>query len=146
MIQDTQLADFCAVYQDMDKYCTNKLYKIYTEHVEFHDPFHRIVGIAELEKYFTALYENVTECRFTFHERQRQGNHAFLTWTMSLSHPRLAGGRHIQIEGCSRLVFADDDSGKVCHHRDYFDAGELLYEHLPLLGRVIRRIKRQAGA
>jgi hypothetical protein len=33
----------------------------------------------------------------------------------------------------------------VCYHRDYFDAGEMLYENLPVVGRVIRWIKDQAG-
>ena len=34
---------------------------------------------------------------------------------------------------------------KVYRHRDYFDAGALLYEHVPLLGRVIRWLKRRMG-
>ncbi|MDT8894811.1 nuclear transport factor 2 family protein [Halomonas sp. I1] len=145
MIQDPQLAEFCDVFHKLDKHCTNKLYKAYTDDIEFRDPLHRITGITALQQYFSALYENVTECRFTFHEGQRLGDDAFLVWTMSLKHPRLAGGKRIDVEGCSRLVFADDASGRVCRHRDYFDVGELLYEHLPLLGPTIRLIKRRAG-
>jgi len=37
----------------------------------------------------------------------------------------------------SHLKFAD---GKVISHRDYFDLGEMLYEHIPLLGGVIKSI------
>ena len=32
---------------------------------------------------------------------------------------------------------------RVYRHRDYFDAGALLYEHLPLLGSVIAWLKRR---
>ncbi|PYY71356.1 transcriptional regulator [Pseudomonas jessenii] len=29
------------------------------------------------------------------------------------------------------------------HHRDHLDAGALLYEHLPMLGPVVARLKRR---
>lgn len=145
MTQDTRLEAFCAFLNNLDKTCTDNLYKVYTHDVAFEDPLHRINGLPALEAYFTALYENVTACRFDFHDRQRLGDIAFVTWTMRLSHPRLAQGRVIAVEGCSRLVFADDDSGRVREHRDYFDAGALLYEHLPLIGPAIRLVKRRAG-
>lgn len=141
---DPSLEAFCTFYNKLDRTCTKKLYEVYTPDIEFHDPIHRISGLDSLEAYFNGLYENVTACRFEFHDQQRHADLAFVTWTMYLTHPRLAGGRQISVEGCSRPTFAADGSGKVCCHRDYFDAGELLYEHLPLLGPVIRRIKRAA--
>ena len=120
--------------------------RFYTPDVVFEDPLHRIEGAASLERYFTTLYRNVTECRFVFHERQRLGREAFATWTMHLVHPRLDKGREIAVEGCSHLTFAADGSGRIARHRDYFDAGDLLYERLPLLGGAIRLIKRQLDA
>ena len=60
---------------------------------------------------------------------------------MHTSHPRLAGGQLIEVEGCSFLLWRD----RVYRHRDYFDAGALLYEHLPVLGRVIAWLKRRMG-
>lgn len=145
MSQDPALEAFCAFYNKLDKTCTENLYKVYTPDVAFEDPLHRIDGLPALEAYFAALYENVTACRFDFHDRQRHGDLAFVTWTMRLRHPRLARGHEIAVEGCSRLLFADDASGRVCQHRDHFDAGALLYEHLPLIGPAIRLIKRRAG-
>ncbi|MDN3557187.1 nuclear transport factor 2 family protein [Halomonas maura] len=145
MSRDPSLEAFCAFYNKLDKTCTEKLYKLYTQDVEFVDPLHRIDGLPALEAYFQALYENVTACRFDFHDRLRQGDHAFVTWTLHLTHPRLAGGQAIAVPGCSRLTFAADGSGRVCRHRDYFDAGALLYEHLPVIGRLIGVIKRRAG-
>ena len=44
--------------------------------------------------------------------------------------------------GISRLTIAE---GRVLHHRDYFDAGELLYENLPLLGSAIRLVRNFAS-
>ena len=48
-------------------------------------------------------------------------------------------GVPIQVCGCSYLQWRN----KVHLHRDYFDAGALLYEHLPLLGRTIGWLKRR---
>lgn len=141
MRQDPDLEAFCAFFNKLDKSCTKKLYEFYTESVVFIDPLHRVEGAKALERYFLAMYENVTACRFEFHHRQRSGQDAFVTWTMRLTHPRLRRGREIRVEGCSHLQFAAD--GRVARHQDYFDAGAMLYEHLPLLGRVIRLVKRR---
>jgi hypothetical protein len=35
---------------------------------------------------------------------------------------------------------------KIIRQRDYYDAGQMIYEHLPLLGWVVRGIKRRVGA
>ena len=32
---------------------------------------------------------------------------------------------------------------RIIHQRDYYDAGEMLYEHLPLLGWAVRGAKRR---
>jgi ketosteroid isomerase-like protein len=141
MSQDKALEDFCAFFNKLDNTCTEKLYEVYTEDIVFNDPLHHIEGRDALKRYFATMYENVTDCQFVYHTRQCQGHQAFVTWTMTFMHPRLAGGRPIKVEGCSALTFADD--GRVARHRDYFDAGAMLYEHLPLMGRVIRWLKQR---
>ncbi|XKH60351.1 nuclear transport factor 2 family protein [Halomonas sediminis] len=137
------LEAFCAFFKKLDKTCTDDIYKVYTEDVIFVDPLHHIEGREALKSYFATLYDNVQECGFTFHQQLCQGDSAFVTWTMHFSHPRLGGGKRIDVEGCSRLQFADDGSGRVTRHRDYFDAGAMLYEHLPLMGGTIRWLKRR---
>ncbi|MGM0543603.1 MAG: nuclear transport factor 2 family protein [Pseudomonadota bacterium] len=141
MSQDKALEDFCAFFNKLDNTCTEKLYEVYTEDIEFNDPLHHIEGREALQRYFAAMYANVAHCQFVYHRRQCQGRQAFVTWTMTFAHPRLAGGRSIEVDGCSALTFADD--GRVSGHRDYFDAGAMLYEHLPLMGRVIRWLKQR---
>ena len=148
MHRDPTLEAFCDFYNKLDKTSTNMLPEVYTRDVVFQDPLHRIEGIEALVGYFGRLYANVDTCRFDFGVRLRQADNAFVTWTMTLRHPRLAGGQEYHVEGCSRLRFAASDGPhgeRVCQHRDYFDAGDLLYERLPLLGSVIRQVKRRAG-
>jgi hypothetical protein len=59
---------------------------------------------------------------------------------MSYQHPKLNSGKLIAVQGASRLEFKQ---GKVISHRDYFDGGALLYEHIPLLNRVIFFLKNR---
>jgi hypothetical protein len=47
------------------------------------------------------------------------------------------------IRGATHICFATD--GRVTMHRDYWDAAEELYEKLPLLGGLMRFLKRAAS-
>ncbi|MCA8865948.1 MULTISPECIES: nuclear transport factor 2 family protein [unclassified Halomonas] len=141
MAEPAALEAFCAFFNKLDNTCTEKLYEVYTGDVTFSDPLHKIEGREALARYFSTLYENVEKCQFRYHTQQLQGQQAFVTWTMTFIHPRLAGGKPVEVEGCSALTFAED--GRVQRHRDYFDAGAMLYEQLPLMGSVIRWLKKR---
>jgi hypothetical protein len=137
------LDKFMATYNQLDKTNLDLLYTIYHPKIHFADPAHSIDGLNNLKQYFTAMYENVRSIRFDFHDRLENSSQAFLTWTMHFSHARLAKGRSIAVSGCSRLEFAAE--GKVIYHRDYFDLGAMLYEHIPVLGGIIKTIKQRLG-
>ena len=68
------------------------------------------------------------------------GNRFVVTWVMHWSHPRIAGGEPLDLPGCS-VVETENDL--ITHQRDYYDAGEMIYEHLPLLGWAVRGVKRR---
>ncbi|BCD84724.1 transcriptional regulator [Pseudomonas solani] len=111
---------------------------LYSEDAQFTDPLHHVEGLPAIRRYFAGLYENVNDLNFEFHGYDQAGEgQGYLRWTMTYRHPRLAGGRPIAVEGCSHLRWNE----RVYYHRDYFDAGALLYEHVPLLGGVVRLLK-----
>ena len=141
---DESLARFVALYQQLSSAELHRLPEVYGKEVIFIDPAHRIEGLAALTDYFAVLYRRLAYCRFDITSQLLQGRQAWLGWTMTFSHPRLRGGAPVTVEGATRLEF--DEAGKVCQHRDYFDLGAMLYEQLPLLGPVVRTIKRRLGA
>jgi hypothetical protein len=47
----------------------------------------------------------------------------------------------IVVPGVTLLRFGD----RITHQRDHFDAGALVYEHVPLLGALVRLVKRRLG-
>lgn len=48
------------------------------------------------------------------------------------------------IRGTSHLVFSEE--GLVTLHRDYWDAAQELYEKLPLVGGLMRWLKKRANS
>ena len=137
------LRHFAQRFASLDAAHLHQLAELYSEDILFRDPLHEIQGLAALQRYFAELYSNVRELRFDVYafDTLREGE-GYLRWTMSYRHPRLAGGALIRVDGCSHLLWRD---GRVYRHRDYFDAGAMLYEHLPVLGRVISWLKRRMG-
>ncbi|WP_372985344.1 nuclear transport factor 2 family protein [Marinobacter sp.] len=133
---------FKALFNELDKGNLNKLQGVYSEDIRFQDPFGQVTGLDELTHYFAGAYKNVISCRFEFEPAVANGGSVALPWVMKLRHKRIRGGREISVDGISHLEIED---GRVSFHRDYFDAGQLLYENLPALGRIVRWIKGQAG-
>lgn len=138
------LAHFLLLYLQPDRQQWHRLPEIYAEQVVFVDPARRIEGLVALTRYFSSLYRQLDHCRFEIVSQQQLGDQAWLGWVLTFSHPRLAGGKPVRVEGATRLQF--DPWGKVRLQRDYFDLGAMVYEQLPLLGRLIRTIRGRLGA
>lgn len=140
MLCPVRVQEFFDFYQKLDKNCTKDLHHFYAKKITFTDPFHRVQGLDALVAYFDKLYARVTAISFEFDEPQLMGERVWASWVMTYSHPRINGDKPVRVEGVSRLDWQD---GKVMVHRDFFDAGQMLYEHLPLLGGVIRLLQRR---
>lgn len=116
-----------------------KLGDIYADNIRFQDPLHEVNGINSLRTYFAGTMEGLEECRFEFSDSLEfpARGEAVLFWTMHYRHHKLAGGKLLHLEGNSHLRFAH----KVYYQRDYYDAGAMLYEQVPVIGSVVRHIK-----
>ena len=116
---------------------------LYAQDAGFKDPFNEVRGRHAIRKVFEHMYRQVHAPRFVVHSAVAQGDFAMLTWTMHyLSSARSADEQSIR--GCTELRF--DSAGQVALHRDYWDAAEELYEKLPLLGALMRALRRRLKA
>ena len=87
------------------------------------------------------MFRQVDAPRFVVTGSVLQGEQAFLTWDFLFRMKRFSD--EVQcIRGATHLKFAAD--GRANFHRDYWDAAEELYEKLPLLGSMMRGLKRLA--
>ncbi|AVD82918.1 transcriptional regulator [Pseudomonas sp. SWI6] len=132
------LQQFAQRFARLDAHNIDALVNLYNEEVTFRDPLHQIQGLEALKAYFSQLYANAQDIRYTFTGADEVGpGQGYLRWTLQFRHPRLSGGRPIALQGCSYLQWQD----RVHLHQDFFDAGALLYEHVPVMGGAIRWLK-----
>ena len=116
--------------------------EVYSENLTFKDPVHQIQGLSSYRSYMDSMYSNVVGCEFTYHEHWIGENSATIKWDMLFRHRKLGNGKLITVRGITHVRFTD----RIDYHEDVFDVGAMLYEHIPLLGRILLKIKaRLAG-
>jgi limonene-1,2-epoxide hydrolase len=132
------LQNFLDFYTVVTKESLEQLPTVYAEDIEFEDPMHYIKGIRDLTDYFAKLYTNVETSNFEILDVIQADNTASVFWLMSFDHPKLNGGKTIVVEGCTKLKGEND---RIVYHRDYIDLGQMLYENVPVLGAIVRKLK-----
>jgi hypothetical protein len=130
---------FISLYARLDRNSIAEVDALYAADVVFVDPFHRIAGLATLKNYLHGQYSAINGARFECQEPTLGAAEAYIRWLLFFSHPQLNSGREIVIPGVSFIRGEE----KIFYHEDFYDAGALLYEHVPLLGAVVRFLKRR---
>jgi len=136
------LERFKALFNSIGPDSMDGLDQVYGKDVVFQDPLTEVRGFDELQAYFSGAYSNVISCRFDYGPLMGDGPERAITWRMYLRHKKLSSGREVQVDGISHLRIRDD---RVIYHRDYFDAGQMLYENVPVLGTAVRWLRRYAA-
>jgi hypothetical protein len=113
--------------------------RLYTEQAFFKDPFNEVHALIGVQRIFAHMFESLDAPRFVVLDCVVQEDQCFLTWDFSFCLQGQTQQR--RIHGSSHLRFAPD--GRIAYHRDYWDAAEEFYEKLPLLGGLLRLIKRR---
>ncbi len=115
---------------------------LYTDDARFKDPFNEVQGVAAIQALFEHMFESLDDPRFFIRDAIVQGPQCFLSWDFVFRMKRFRRDE-LLIRGGSHLLLAAD--GRIREHRDYWDAAEELYEKLPVLGPLMRWLKRRAN-
>ncbi|MCI0506970.1 MAG: nuclear transport factor 2 family protein [Gammaproteobacteria bacterium] len=133
------IGNFQKIYGNLNAGNIESVNTIYEENITFIDPFHEIRGLSRLRDYFSKLYKNVESCEFNFEDVYEKPRSAMITWNMTLRHRTLSRNNPIEVSGSTQIRFDD----RIYFHRDYFDAGRMVYENLPLIGPLLKYIKQK---
>lgn len=117
---------------------------VYAADAHFKDPFNDVRGLPAIRGIFAHMFATLRQPRFVITRQVMQGNDCFLTWDFYFFMDRLGGGGEQKIAGATHLVF--NAGGRIALHRDYWDAAEELYEKLPVVGGLMRWLKRRASS
>ena len=114
----------------------------YAPDVYFNDTLKAVRGSEALSHYLQESAKAVDDCRVQIEDNTRTAAGEYLVrWRMMIRFKRLRRGVDTWTVGVSHLRFAAD--GRVAYHQDYWNAADGVYEHIPLLGGLIRAIKRR---
>jgi len=136
------LCQFKNTYQNLSKNNLDSLSDIYHSDIAFEDPLHRVEGLKDFIAYFENLYTHVITCTFEINHTIHTSDEAAIYWEMHYQHPKLNSGKNITVTGHSRLKMVDN---KIIYHRDYLDVGAMLYEHIPVVGSIVRFLKSRVS-
>jgi steroid Delta-isomerase len=118
------------------------LAELYTADARFKDPFNEVQGHAAIVRIFEHMFASLDAPRFVILDAVVQADQCFLRWDFRFRMKRFRRDEQV-IHGGSHLRLAAD--GRIAEHRDYWDAAEELYEKLPVLGGLMRWLKRRAN-
>lgn len=120
-----------------------RLHELYTDDARFKDPFNEVHGVPAIRAVFEHMFRTLDAPRFVIRDVVVQGEICFLSWDFLFRMRRWNRSEQC-IRGASQLRLAAD--GRIEDHRDYWDVAEELYEKLPLIGGLMRWLKRRAGS
>lgn len=119
-----------------------RLAALYAADARFKDPFNEVQGLPAITAVFEHMFRTLDSPRFVVTGQIVRGHQALLTWEFLFN---FKGELRTQtVRGATHLQF--DEAGRVSLHRDYWDAAEELYEKLPVLGTLLRWVKRRVQA
>lgn len=119
-----------------------RLHELYADDAYFKDPFNEVRSCRAIEGIFGHMFVALDEPTFTIGEVVAQGDQCFLAWDFHFRMRRFSREPQV-IRGGTHIRFAPD--GRIAMHRDYWDAAEELYQKLPLVGALMRWLRRRAA-
>ena len=117
---------------------------IYAGQARFKDPFNDVQGLTAIQQIFSHMYVALDSPRFVVTNKVVDKGQCFLTWEFRFRFRNFQRDVDQAICGGSHLVL--NELGQITLHRDYWDAAEELYEKLPMVGGLMRWLKKRANS
>ena len=140
---DTTVQRLVHFFEHLTPQDLTRISEFYALDARFKDPFNEVQGQNAIQHIFAHMFESLDEPHFIITERIVQNQQCFLVWDFRFRFKRFDTTSWQTVHGGTHLVF--NDLGRVTLHRDYWDAAEELYEKLPLVGGLMRWLKRRVN-
>lgn len=105
--------------------------------VRFRDPFNDVVGRVAMERVLRDMFNRIDDIRFVVRHCLNDSDVCLMAWRFEGRTPSIA----LDFDGTSVVRFAQD--GRVIEHVDHWDAAGAVYAHVPLVGTVLRGLRRR---
>jgi ketosteroid isomerase-like protein len=138
------VARVIALFEHLSPADLPNLGQYYAPHADFKDPFNEVRGLPEIQRIFAHMFEALHEPRFVITARVVQGQQCFLTWEFLFRFKGFQQNTPQTVRGATHLLL--NGQGLITLHRDYWDAAEEMYEKFPLVGSLMRWLKKRANS
>lgn len=109
---------------------------VFAKEAHFADPFQTVLGVEKIIAIFRHMYATLDHPHFEILEMMGDDKKGYIFWRFYYNDR--------SFDGVSRITF--DSAGKVSSHIDYWDAASNVYEKIPLIGSLLRFIKKRLCA
>lgn len=118
--------------------------ELYAPDATFKDPFNDVRGLPAIERIYSHMFEALNAPRFIVTSQLVDGPACFLIWEFKFYFKNFDKTTEQTVRGGTHLLL--DAQGKITAHRDYWDPAEEVYEKLPVVGGVMRWLKKRANS
>ena len=136
----TRTDAFVAFFETMQPSSLDRIGDHFAADAHFVDPFNDVHGLPAIRGVFEHMFATCETPRFEVVQQLVEGDTAFLYWHFVFG----AADRRRRVTGVTRLQF--DATGKVREHLDFWDPARQLYEDIPVLGTLLRALRRRLAA
>ena len=109
---------------------------IYSDDVQYEDPINKGNDLGHLKLILEDLLKVFKGVQFESIHSMHDDEFAFVSWKMRYKFRN----KNYAIDGVSRLRF--NGSGQIIEHKDYWDASFPLYGTFPIIGLIMKLIKK----
>jgi hypothetical protein len=115
--------------------------EVYADDAYLNDTLKSVRGIDSIRHYLVDSGKAVKSCQVSIDDLAQSGVDCYVRWTMDIKFKKLRKGEICRSEGISHLRF--DQNGKIKYHQDFWDSSRGLFEHIPVVGSLIRMVKNR---
>ena len=105
--------------------------------VKFKDSLHDLNSRTEMKQAFLCLFQTTQDVRYVVEDRAITGPVVYFRWKLEAT----LSGKPWTVDGVTRATF--DERGQVMEHLEYWDVASQLYERFPVVGPLLRFIRRR---
>ncbi len=144
MMTNTAVNDIVTFFETITPQSIARVAVLYAPDATFKDPFNDVRGLPDIERIYSHMFEALNAPRFIVTSQLVDGPGCFLIWEFKFYFKNFDKTTEQTVRGGTHLLL--DAQGKITAHRDYWDPAEEVYEKLPVVGGVMRWLKKRANS
>jgi limonene-1,2-epoxide hydrolase len=122
-----------------EKTARDETERVYAPDAYLNDTLKTIHGAPAIRDYFIKTAKGLDSMTVIFDDLAVLGRNYYFRWTMDTRMKNLARGKTVRTIGITLVRF--DSEGRVTLHQDFWDSSQGVWEHVPVMGSVIRWIR-----